>query len=161
MAGAGGAPRTVLKFEVLDPASKPVLAREADKEGTFGWTSVVGGEHTLCLTTDTSSYMGQQRLFRMELAIDYGEAATDWTELAQHEHLSAIEVEIRKLNDKVRSIGSEQAYQRGREEAFRNTSESTNSRVMWWSIGQTIVLLLSGFWQINRLKTFFKQKKLA
>jgi hypothetical protein len=47
----------------------------------------------------------------------------------------------------------------GREESFRNTSESTNSRVMWWSIAQTIVLLLSAFWQINRLQTFFTQKK--
>jgi hypothetical protein len=43
-----------------------------------------------------------------------------------------------------------------REEAFRNTSESTNARVMWWSILQTIVLLVSGVWQINRLKKFFR-----
>jgi len=93
--------------------------------------------------------------------MDYGEAATDYTELAQHEHLSAIEVEIRKLNDKIRGIRSEQAYQREREEAFRNTSESTNARVMWWSILQTIVLLVSGVWQIQRLKAFFKLKKLA
>jgi len=137
------------------------VTRDAEADGSFGWTSVVGGEHSLCMSTDSVSFMGQARLFRMELSIDYGEAATDWTELAQHEHLSAIEVEIRKLNDKVRLINSEQGYQRGREESFRNTSESTNSRVMWWSIFQTIILLLSGFWQINRLKTFFKQKKLA
>jgi len=103
----------------------------------------------------------QGRSFRVELAVDYGEATTDYTEIAQHEHLSAIEVEIRKLNDKVRGVRAEQNYQKSREEEFRNTSESTNSRVMWYSIAETAVLLISGYWQINRLKSFFRQKKLA
>jgi hypothetical protein len=75
--------------------------------------------------------------------------------------LLAIEVEIRKLNDKIRTIRSEQDYQREREEQFRNTSESTNARVMWWSIAQTIVLLIAGLYQITNLKGFFKSKKLA
>ncbi|VDK45982.1 unnamed protein product, partial [Cylicostephanus goldi] len=30
-----------------------------------------------------------------------------------------------------------------REERFRQTSESTNSRVLWWSVGQTLVLVLT------------------
>lgn len=41
-----------------------------------------------------------------------------------------------------------------REMAFRETSESTNSRVMWWSIGQTVLLIGSALWQIRHLKYF-------
>jgi hypothetical protein len=44
---------------------------------------------------------------------------------------------------------------------IRNTSESTNSRVMWWSLLQTIVLIGSGLYQIRHLQTFFKKKKLV
>jgi hypothetical protein len=39
---------------------------------------------------------------------------------------------VRKLIDKINFIRHEVTYQRGREEEFRNTSESTNGRVMWY-----------------------------
>lgn len=65
------------------------------------------------------------------------------------------------MNDKIRSIRAEQDYQRMREERFRDTSESTNARVMWWSIIQTVVLLITGLYSLSNLKGFFKSKKLA
>lgn len=85
--------------------------------------------------------------------------AIDYDEVAKKEHLSTLEVEVRKLNDKMRDVMKQQAYQRDREKAFRNTSESTNSRVQWWSIFQTVVVVLSGLYQISVLKSFFKSKK--
>jgi hypothetical protein len=48
-----------------------------------------------------------------------------------------------------------------REERFRQTSESTNQRVLWWSIIQTAVLLSMGYWQMRHLKSFFEAKKLV
>jgi len=48
-----------------------------------------------------------------------------------------------------------------REENFRDTSESTNSRVLWWSIAQTVVLIVTAIYQLTNLKGFFKSKKLA
>ncbi len=154
----GGGEPTIIRFDVLDPNGGTLLSRDAEADGHFGFTSAMGGEHLICISTTTKSLNGQVRTFRFSLAMDYGEAATDYTEIAQREHLSAIEVEIRKLNDKIRGVRGEQSYQREREEAFRNTSESTNARVMWWSILQTIVLLVSGVWQIDRLKRFFRDK---
>lgn len=56
------------------------------------------------------------------------------------------------------SIFSDLQY---REERFRQTSESTNKRVLWWSLAQTIVLVCMGFWQMRHLKTFFETKKLV
>ncbi len=41
---------------------------------------------------------------------------------------------------------------------FRDTSESTNERVVWWSIIQTCILIATGLWQITHLKNFFKAK---
>ena len=48
-----------------------------------------------------------------------------------------------------------------REERFRSTSESTNGRVLWWSLAQTCVLLAMGYWQMRHLKSFFEAKKLV
>lgn len=51
--------------------------------------------------------------------------------------------------------------QQYREERFRMTSESTNQRVLWWSIAQTLILIVTGIWQMKHLKSFFEAKKLV
>jgi hypothetical protein len=38
--------------------------------------------------------------------------ATDYEQVAKQEHLSSIEVQVRRLNDRIRDIRSEQNYQR-------------------------------------------------
>lgn len=55
---------------------------------------------------------------------------------------------------------SELSYQKERETAFRNTSESTNSRASWFSIIQLIVIFGSALFQMQYLRIFFKKKKL-
>ena len=41
------------------------------------------------------------------------------------------------------------------------TSESTNQRVLWWSIALTVILFLTGIRQMGHPKTFFEAKKLV
>jgi uncharacterized beta-barrel protein YwiB (DUF1934 family) len=72
------------------------------------------------------------------------------------------------LSDKNRRIeaflfyrSKEQNYQRYREERFRATSDSTNQRVLWWSVAQLLVLITAGFWQMRHLRGFFEAKKLV
>ena len=48
-----------------------------------------------------------------------------------------------------------------REERFRQVSDSTNARVLWWSLGQTVILIFMGIWQMRHLKSFFEAKKLV
>lgn len=48
-----------------------------------------------------------------------------------------------------------------KEESFRQISENTNSKVLWWALMQTFILLAVGFWQMKRLKEFFIAKKLV
>jgi hypothetical protein len=98
---------------------------------------------------------------RFDLRVDVGETAVDYNEVAKREHLTTLEVELRRLNDKIRDISKEQSYQREREVAFRDTSESTNARVLGWSLAQTVVMVVSAVWQILHLKAFFRHKKVV
>lgn len=78
---------------------------------------------------------------------------------------------VRRLNDMVHEIIAEQVYQKvglllvyvqglltlntnqqKREAQFKETSEATNGRVMWWSLGQILLLVCSAVWQIRHLK---------
>ena len=55
-------------------------------------------------------------------------------------------------------VKEEQGYMVVRERTHRNTAESTNARVKWWSIFQLGVLIGQGGFQVWWLKRFFEVK---
>ena len=77
--------------------------------------------------------------------------------------LGATQMETRlyQLLAQVRQIANEQAYQRSREATFRAISESTNVRVLWWSIAQAAILIIIAALQLRHLRGFFEAKKLV
>jgi len=151
-----------ISITVLKESSKVILQENADVDGRFAFTSEEEGVFEICMEVNrTTGWFGEPKKFKFHLDIQVGESSIDYTALAKKEHLSDVEVRVRKLADRITSITNEMHYQRKREEEFRNTSESTNSRVMWWSIFQTSIMLFSTLWQIRHLKTFFEEKKLV
>lgn len=67
-------------------------------------------------------------------------------------HVSTLASKIRELNNKVEDIQREQRYMREVEATFRNASEKTNSKAVWWSLVQIGVLVGAAFWQMRYLK---------
>ncbi|XP_008546915.1 transmembrane emp24 domain-containing protein eca [Microplitis demolitor] len=149
-----------MHVEVRDPDDKVILSRVYSFEGRISFTSQTPGEHVICLYSNSTAWFSGTQL-RVHLDIQVGDHAIDYANLAQKEKLSKLQLRIRQLLDQVEQITKEQNYQRYREERFRQTSESTNSRVLWWSITQTVVLLIMGAWQMKHLKSFFEAKKLV
>ena len=66
--------------------------------------------------------------------------------------VSPIEREVRSLSHGLTAVKDEQEYIVVRERTHRNTAESTNDRVKWWSILQAIVLFSVVAWQVWYLK---------
>jgi hypothetical protein len=149
-----------MHVEIRDPEDKVILSKVYSSEGRFSFTSHTPGEHVICLYSNSSRWFSGGQL-RVHLDIQVGEHAIDYQNVAQKEKLSELQLRVRQLLDQVEQITKEQNYQRYREERFRQTSESTNSRVLWWSLAQTVILLSMGFWQMKHLKGFFEAKKLV
>ena len=150
---------------IRDPFDN-VISEQAlqEKEGRIAFSSEHSGDHRICFGINDRNAGGRgvdNREYKMEIHIDSGEHAHDYDKLARVEHLSTIEVELRRLNDKIRAIRNEQQYQKQREEEFRDTSEQTNWKVVVWSIIQTVVLIACGLFQIWHLRQFFTSKKLV
>lgn len=159
--GGAGFTGVGVGLTVLDPARNAVLAKALEPAGRFALTTAGGGEYSLCFATNASRWQsGGGRRYRLDLSLAVGETGVDYAEVAKREHLSELEVEMRRLNDKLKDLTKEQLYQRERELAFRATSESTAARVKWWSLFQTAAMLAAGLWQIYHLRTFLKSKKI-
>nr|GMD04857.1 transmembrane emp24 domain-containing protein p24delta3-like [Ipomoea batatas] len=71
-----------------------------------------------------------------------------------------IELELRKLEGAVEAIHENLLYLKTREAEMRTVSETTNSRVAWFSIMSLGVCIGVSFLQILHLKQFFQKKKL-
>ncbi|KAJ3572639.1 hypothetical protein NP233_g2957 [Leucocoprinus birnbaumii] len=78
----------------------------------------------------------------------------------EDEAVAPIEREIRNLAIGLTSVKDEQEYIVVRERVHRNTAESTNSRVKWWSILQAVVIFAVVAWQVYYLKSFFEVKRI-
>jgi p24 family protein alpha len=145
---------------VTDPQGQVVKRHECGGEGRFVFTSQKAGEHSICISPNSTRWVGEARQVRMDLRINVGEMAIDYQEVAKKEHLGELGLQLRRINDKIQDIHREQTYQRRREVEFRDTSESTCERVMWWSLFQMGVLVLGGLWSTLHLTAFFRQEKL-
>ena len=125
-----------------------VTSTRGPAEGKFAFTSHEAGDHQICLSSASSSADAPQ--VRMHLDVVIGEARPD-NSAKDRAHIVDLAGRVRLLNDRLRDIRKEQQYQREREAAFRDLSEQTNSRAVWWSIIQGVVLVLTGAWQLRSL----------
>ncbi|CAB4070355.1 TMED4_9_11 [Lepeophtheirus salmonis] len=127
---APSSPGIGMHVEIRDPDDKIILSKVYSSEGRWIFTSHAPGEHVICLYTNSTKWFSGTQL-RVHLDIQVGDHAIDYAGVAQKEKLSELQLRVRQLLDQVDQITKEQNYQRYREERFRQTSESTNQRVLW------------------------------
>jgi hypothetical protein len=92
----------------------------------------------------------------IELDIDIGADAKDWSAIQADEKLKPIEAELRRVEEVVGEIVSEMDYLRAREVKLRDTNESTNERVKFFAVGTMGILVALGGWQIVYLRAYFR-----
>lgn len=148
-----------VSLAITDPLRKFLkqdanIDTSSDDIHKFSFTADAGGNYAVCFVN------GNDKPVRVMLDFKHGVEAKDYTEVAKREHLMPVEKELRKMEDTVDEIHREMLYMREREATMRNTNESTNSRVLWFSFFSIVVLLGMGVWQVMYLKKFFKSKKL-
>ncbi|GAA5885558.1 hypothetical protein JCM6882_007469 [Rhodosporidiobolus microsporus] len=141
----------------VETGDKVVNARGLP-EGKFTFTSHEAGDHTICLRSNFTGGWFSTPQVRMHLDIAVGEAKVD--EEGEREHVKDLAAKVRDLNHRLADIRREQQFQREREAEFRALSEKINSRAVWWSAFQMMVLGGTCFWQLRHLRLFFESKKL-
>lgn len=96
----------------------------------------------------------------VELDVDIGADAKDWSAIQATEKLKPVETELRRVEEMLGDIVEEMEYMRSREQRLRDTNESTNSRVKYFGVTTTILLVALWAWQIMYLRAYFRSKHL-
>lgn len=109
----------------------------------------------------TNSPGGGSPSRHIELDVDIGADARDWSAIQAQEKLKPVETELRRIEELVGEIVGEMDYLRTREQKLRDTNESTNERVKWFAFGTMGMLVGLGAWQVVYLRAYFRYVPLA
>ena len=104
----------------------------------------------------TNDLGGESPSRHIELDIDIGADARDWSAIQAQEKLKPVETELRRIEELVGEIVGEMDYLRTREQKLRDTNESTNERVKWFAFGTMGMLVGLGAWQVVYLRAYFR-----
>jgi len=131
-------------------------------EARMAFTSHADAAFDVCFENIATNYhRGSSALSRaVELDVDIGADARDWSAIQAAEKLKPVEIELRRIEELVGEIVGDMEYLRTREQKLRDTNESTNERVKWFAFATISTLVGLGAWQVVYLRSYFRSKHL-
>nr|XP_043629381.1 transmembrane emp24 domain-containing protein p24delta3-like [Erigeron canadensis] len=150
-------PTPTISAKVTSPYGNILHHKENITHGQFAFTSSEAGLYLTCFWPDRPNEGGA-----LSVNIDWkmGIAAKDWDSVARKEKIEGVELELRKLEGAVEAIHDNLLYLKNRESIMRGVSETTNSRVAWYSILSLGICIFASCAQLWYLTRFFQKKKL-
>ncbi|RFU31878.1 hypothetical protein B7463_g4475, partial [Scytalidium lignicola] len=139
-------------------------AKDVVGEKRMAFTSLADASFDVCFENYFASSQGGRGIRDptryIELDIDIGADAKDWSAVQATEKLKPVETELRRIEEMVSEIVAEMDYLRTREQKLRDTNESTNTRVKWFAFSTMGMLVALGAWQVIYLRAYFRSKHL-
>jgi len=114
----------------------------------------MNGMHQLCLSNLMSAISGKYVSFHVYIG-----SAMAPREAAKHEHVSNVESQVSQLTLGLNYIRDTNEYFRLREQRHTQTTESTNSRVFWFSVLKVATLVTVSILSIVLLLRLFENKR--
>eukprot|EP00048_Salpingoeca_helianthica_P014999 m.224565 g.224565 ORF g.224565 m.224565 type:complete len:208 (-) comp16498_c0_seq1:125-748(-) len=153
---------TLITLDVTDSRGHPVYRKEDAVKGKFAFTSDDYDVFNICFGSDAleGAVVPDDHTRLVKLTVKSGVDAKSYTELAKAEKLKPMEVELKKLEDLAEAALQEFARMKQREAEHRDTNESTNQRLLHFSVFSMVCLFALAAIQVVYLKRYFKQKKL-
>ncbi|KAL2264755.1 hypothetical protein VTJ83DRAFT_7265 [Remersonia thermophila] len=125
------------------------------------FTALADAPFDVCFENILTGSRHVQHPYRhIELDVDIGADAKDWSAIQATEKLKPVEAELRRIEELTAEIVTEMDYLRTREQTLRDTNESTNNRVKWFGLCTTFLLVALWAWQIMYLRAYFRSKHL-
>ncbi|KAK9319602.1 emp24/gp25L/p24 family/GOLD-domain-containing protein [Lipomyces orientalis] len=150
--GQGSSGYLGIDFWINDPQNAVLKAEKDVPHGEVTFTAQDSGRYVYCFSNEASGFVSREVGFNV-----HGVVYVDATET----QADPLENEIKSLSTIVDQVKDELQYLLLRERMHRNTAESTNSRVKWWSLFQLGVVAGSGIFQVYYLKRFFEVKSVV
>jgi len=142
-----------INVRIYNPDGSIVFENDREMEGALTFVTQKDGVYKFCFDNNMSTVTSKEVSFDIHV----GRALTAHG-VAKKEHFTPLENSVLILSEGLKNVLNEQKYYTTRERACRDTNESTNSRVLWFNIFETVVLVGMGLWQVMYIRSLFEQK---
>ncbi|KAL5116514.1 p24 complex component [Pleosporales sp. CAS-2024a] len=148
----GGSGNLDIDFWIQTPSHGFQVHERGVSSGDHHFVATEDGKYTYCFNNEHWGANTKEVSFNVHgiVYVPESEAVQD-----------PLEKEVRKMKELVAAFKDEQSYAVARERVHRNTAESTNSRIKWWSIFQLCFVTGQGVFQVWWLKRFFEVKRVV
>ncbi|KAJ8964877.1 hypothetical protein NQ314_004559 [Rhamnusium bicolor] len=148
-----------VNYVVTDSKGHILAKRQDITKGKFSFNTESFDTYEICFSSHVPpNYRGITQ--EVSLITKHGIETKNYDTYGEAAQLKPIEKELKRLEDLSNAIVQDFAIMRKREEEMRDTNESTNSRVLYFSVFSMCCLLGLATWQVLYLRRYFKAKKL-
>jgi len=144
-----------IDVQLKAPDGRIVYNDEKKTEGKYSFVAHVEGEYSFCFSNKMSTLTPKT----VAVSIMLGDEPID--SIGPKPDISPLEEVVSILAEGIKAMKSDQEYMKMREIVHRNTNESTNARVVWWSFFEVAALIALSIWQIYYLKRLFEIKRVG
>ena len=150
-----------IDVKITDPQNDIIWSEEGADKGSWKITTRHGGDYAFCfysrMVPGVRATEGMKRTINFDLRT--GGETQDYDQMATAEHMKPMEVNLRIMEDTIRTIHTEYQYYKEREREMRDTNEHVNARVFWATLIVMILITLFAVWQVRHLKGYFRRKR--
>ncbi|KAL2919260.1 p24 complex component [Polyrhizophydium stewartii] len=152
-----------LDYSISNPDGSTLHSIARERQAQFGFNAVKPGTYRMCFSNQRSS---------SEKVLSFSIAGPDEHKLIQKkaakddskkldENQAELFSSLQLLADNVRFMRDEQGYLIRRLQRHRQTADSTNGRVFWWSLFQAVLLIGACAFQVFYLRRFFETRRVV
>ncbi|XP_019495518.1 PREDICTED: transmembrane emp24 domain-containing protein 3 [Hipposideros armiger] len=141
---------------VEDPLGNTIYRETKKQYDSFTYRAEVQGVYRFCFSNEFSTFSHKTVYFDLQVGDeppilpDMGSRVTALTQM---------ESACVTIHEALRTVVDSQTHYRLREAQDRARAEDLNSRVSYWSLGETITLFVVSVSQVLLLKSFFTEKQ--
>ncbi|KAI9439421.1 emp24/gp25L/p24 family/GOLD-domain-containing protein [Lactarius psammicola] len=143
-----------IDYEVKDPNDKVLLDGQRERQGDYVLTANSVGEYAFCFENDMSTLT--DKLVDFDIMVESEPRREAPARPGQvSEQTSALEESIYRLSSLLMSIKRTQKYFHTRENRGFSTVKSTQDRLFWYAVFETLAVIAMAVLQVYVLQTFF------
>ncbi|CAG9559097.1 unnamed protein product [Danaus chrysippus] len=147
-----------IDVKITGPNGEVIYRGDRETSGMYTFSATTSGRYTYCFSNQMSTMTPKVVMFNLEVGDAPNKNTGEKEEEANHNKLEDM---IKELSTTLKTVKHEQEYMQVRDRIHREINESTNSRVVMWSIFEASVLLVMTLGQVYYLKRFFEVQRVV
>lgn len=154
-----------IDLRIMSPSGVAVFSGLQFESNSRDFIANEAGAYEVCWNNEMSRWTAKVVQFAATVSDSYGNiiksplgdfsAGANAPKPATKEALNPMEDAVRQLGNSLDAIQRDQKYLLIRETRHRDTAESTNGRIVWYSLFESLVLLSISLGQVFYLRKFF------